>query len=154
MMQNKGIEFSIEKMDLSHLDRVLAIEKKCFGDPWSRQMFEREIFSPIARYIVAVDKEGNIYGYAGIITIFDTAEITNIAVDPNFRGYGIGRALMKNLLENITKEVDKAYLEVRSSNTPAINLYEKFGFVRVGVRRNYYDNPPEDAILMTKIIKE
>ena len=120
--------------------------KECFSVPWSveglKEMFHTEGYSFLA-------KEEEVIGYVGMKMVLDEADITNVAVLPSHRKKGIARKLLKQLLEEAKKQnLHRIYLEVRASNIAAVTLYEHAGFKEVGQRKNYYDNPREDAILM------
>jgi len=121
----------------------------CFSAPWSEVSFRKEIKeNPLAFYVVA-EISGRMVGYAGLWSIVDEGHITNVAVHPDFRRKGIGEALISVLLNHtIEKGIRSHTLEVRASNDPAISLYKKFGFEPAGLRKNYYEDNGEDAIIM------
>ncbi len=121
----------------------------CFSAPWSEKSFETEIKeNPLAFYIVA-EIDDKMTGYAGLWLVMDEGHITNVAVHPDFRRRGIGEALISIMLEHTIKNGIKSHtLEVRVSNDAAISLYEKFGFQSAGIRKNYYEDNGEDAIIM------
>ena len=125
-----------------------AIESTIFTQPWSRDGFISSLSSPYTIYLVA-RQGGKIAGSAGLWRTFDEADITNIAVRPEMQGKGIGEMLLRSLMEQGRKEgIVRFTLEVRSSNEKAIRLYEKCGFASVGVRKNFYSFPTEDADIM------
>jgi len=135
-------------MEHRDLDEILEVEKSCFRSPWTRHMFEDELYNSNAYYYV-IDVDGKIAGYAGFWKIIDEAHITNIAVHRDYRRRGYGKALVKTLLDKAKElEIIAVTLEVRVSNTAAISLYESFGFVSSGVRRGYYSDNNEDALIM------
>lgn len=137
----------IEPMAETHLEAILAIERVSNGAPWSEASFRREIENPQAHYFVA--DIGGVQGFAGYWTLIDEAHITTIAVRPEARGKGIGRALMQKLLEDAKSlGMTCATLEVRIGNVSAISLYESLGFLNSGVRKNYYPDNREDAVIM------
>lgn len=143
---------SILPMAYEHLDEVAAIEAQCFSVPWSKNAFSEALASQNYEYIVAVC-EKNVVGYAGMQVVLDEAEITNIAVIQAMRGLGIARTLLEALCTLCTrKNVKYLHLEVRESNMPARHLYDKSGFKTDGIRRNFYQKPTENAILMTKFL--
>ena len=146
------MDMIFKPMDESHIDRLLKIEEKCFlGDSWTRLMFESEVKNKISSFIVALSNdEEAILGYCCVWFIADFAEITNIAVSPEFWRQGIGKTILYYIIEKSKKNKCKYInLEVKSTNIAAISLYEKMGFVSVGQIKKYYkDN--SDAILMTK----
>lgn len=131
-----------------HISELYILEKATFSEPWSEMTFIKELENPQAYYYIAV-KDEKIIGYAGMCTILDEGHIMNIAVEKAQRGRGIGKALVKTLVEKGHElELMGLTLEVRAGNTAAISLYESFGFVSVGIRENYYHYPSEDATIM------
>lgn len=139
-------------MEERHLAALAQIEKACFHAPWSADMLREELGKGI--FLVA-EQDGAAAGYVGCQTVLDEGYITNVAVSPDCRRQGIGRALIAELAEQ-AKRAGLAFvtLEVRASNMPAIALYEGAGFKPVGVRKNFYTAPAEDAVLMTLYLKE
>lgn len=145
----------IVPMDASHLDALAQIEQVCFSAPWSRGMLEEELYNDCAAYLVAEDEGGTAVGYAGIQVVLDEGYITNVAVLPECRKQHIAAQLLKVFFDfALGNDLAFLTLEVRPSNTAAIALYEKFGFREAGRRRNYYEKPKEDALIMTKFFKE
>jgi len=138
----------IRRMTMADVDGVAAVEAATFPTPWSRDAFESEMKNVAARYLVA-EKDGEIIGYAGAWIILDESHITNIAVLQSQRGQGIGRRLTHGLLEYLSN-LGAAYatLEVRKSNVVAQNLYVSLGFIKLGVRKRYYEDNGEDALIM------
>ena len=122
---------------------VHEIEKICFDDPWSLASFKQQLESDFAHYLIAYIDE-KIVGYACLWKFDDTGEIINFAVHPDFRGRGAGDALMHSCKE-MCRQIQ---LEVRKSNKPAMLLYQKHGFTEIGIRKDYYKNPTEDAVIM------
>lgn len=143
-------KFKIEKMCLAHLDDVMEIETACYGEHhWARESFANEIDNAISEYLCAVNEEGRCIGYLGMWKIVDEAHITNFAVHPGFQKQGAGHFLIVNSIERCYEEKIKFItLEVRASNDKAKRLYEKFGFKSLGVRKKYYQNNNEDAVIM------
>ncbi len=141
-------EYTLRRMTAADVDGVAAVEAATFPTPWSRDAFESEMRNVAARYLVA-EKDGKIIGYAGAWIILDESHITNIAVLKEERGQGIGRALTAGLLQYLSN-LGAAYatLEVRKSNEVAQNLYKSLGFIRLGVRKRYYEDNGEDAFIM------
>ena len=137
-------------MTAAHLDEVAAIENDCFSHPWSRRSLESELQNETSRFLVAVE-DGRVIGYIGMSAVIDEGYLFNVAVDRQYRKKGVGSALVRELVTFCQKR-NYAFLtlEVRESNAPAISLYSRFGFVRVGERKNYYSKPAENALLMTK----
>lgn len=137
-----------EPMAERHVEDVHAIEVVSNGAPWSEASFRREIGNPQARYFVALHGDA-VLGYAGFWCLVDEAHVTNVAVKPDMRGKGIGRGLMARLLEEAKAlGMRCATLEVRAGNKQAIRLYESLGFEHSGVRKNYYPDNREDAVIM------
>ncbi len=139
----------IEKMTIDDIDNVLEVEKDCFSIPWSRESFLREITNnEIALYLVA-KIENKAVGYIGVWKIINEGHITNVAVHSKYRKFGIGNELVSRLLSLCREDgIDAFTLEVRKSNIVAQNLYKKYGFVESGVRKGYYQDNREDAIIM------
>lgn len=142
-----GLKFSV--MMPEHLEEVLDIERKSFPIPWSYQAFEFEVTeNDFAFYIVALSN-GRVVGYAGMWIVLDESHVTNVAVHPDLKGRGIGRALMTELLTRaVMLGAVKITLEVRVSNQAARSLYNSLGFVDRGIRKKYYSDNNEDAIIM------
>lgn len=144
----------IRDLSPDDLPRVLALEARCFSDPWSGGMFLSELRDPACRWYAA-EADGLLVGYAGMQTVLDEGTLTNIAVDPAYRRQGAATALIQRLFwEAAALSLRFLTLEVRASNESAINLYTRLGFQPVGRRRGYYLQPPEDAILMTYFFTE
>ena len=129
---------------------IAALERKCFSRPWSEAALRAELDNEHARYLAAVDGSGRVVGYAGLHCILDEGYIDNVAVDPEFRRQGIAGAILEEFLRLGESGLAFLTLEVRASNAPAVALYEKYGFILAGRRKNYYDAPREDALIMTK----
>lgn len=133
-----------------HLKRVMEIEQACQGSPWSEASFRNELTSPQSIFLVAL-LEGGPVGFGGAWILADEAHITTLAVHPDQRRQGIGRRLMDAILEQSVKRgAVCATLEVRAGNPEAIGLYEGMGFVNAGLRKRYYPDNREDAVVMWK----
>lgn len=133
-----------------HVPSVAALEKISFSDPWSEAAFRYELLNPGGRFVVAESDTGLLLGYLGLHVVLDEGHIANIAVDPLFRRQGVGAALLSDVQTFARKnKLSFLTLEVRENNLAAQNLYRKFGFLEVGRRKDYYNNPKEDALLMT-----
>lgn len=146
----------IVPMAAEHLNDVAALELACFSRPWSRQMLAEELDNQCAAFLVALEPETEkVIGYAGLLVAADEGYITNVAVDPSRRRQGVAAQLLQ-VFDNFARGNQLAFLtlEVRPSNTAAIALYQGFGFREVGRRRNYYDLPKEDALILTKYYTE
>lgn len=141
----------IVPMNADHLDQVAELERICFPDPWSRNMLAEELDNALSAFLVALDDEDNVVGYAGLQVILDEGTITNVAVRPECRRQGIAGKLLQVFLDFAQgNQLAFLTLEVRASNYDAIALYGSRGFRSVGRRKNYYEHPREDAIIMTK----
>lgn len=138
--------FRIRPMRLDDLDAVLAIERKVFRDPWSRQSYEYELTSNRFSMNRVLEIDGAVAGYSVVWRIYEEFHIANIAIDPARQGQGLGGRLLAALLEE-RGECRYALLEVRRANVPALRLYERFRFYQSGVRYGYYRDG-EDALLM------
>lgn len=141
-------EILIRRMTVDDVDGVAAVEAVTFPTPWSQDAFASEMKNVAARYLVA-EKDGKIIGFAGAWIILDESHITNIAVLREERGQGVGRRLTEGLLQYLSN-LGAAYatLEVRKSNEIAQNLYVSLGFIKLGVRKRYYEDNGEDALIM------
>ncbi|WP_053957866.1 ribosomal protein S18-alanine N-acetyltransferase [Sulfobacillus thermosulfidooxidans] len=141
----------IRDMYMADLDAVMGIESHSFPTPWSRNAFQTELLeNTFATYLV-VEFHGKVVAYGGMWIILDEAHVTNIAVHPDYRGHHLGEAIMMGLIERAKHAgVVRMTLEVRRSNLVAQNLYNKLGFVQLGVRRGYYTDTREDAFIMWK----
>ena len=127
---------------------VEAVEKACFAIPWSRESFWKEAANENTCYLLALDG-GQVFGYAGCWVCFGEAQITNIAIAPDYRGQKVGTRLMAELIRLVKERgVTAMTLEVRPSNAPARALYAHYGFREAGVRKKYYHDNGEDAIIM------
>lgn len=142
-------EIVFRRMTLRDIDRVLGIERASFTAPWSRNAFVGELTeNHFARYLVMMNGDLMI-GYGGMWVIIDEAHVTNVAVHPEFRGRKLGERLLRRLMaEALAEGASRMTLEVRVSNYRALALYRKLGFRDVGVRRGYYTDNKEDALIM------
>ena len=140
----------IEPMEACHVPQIAQLEKRCFTDPWSEKSIASELENPLALWLVAVDGE-KLIGYVGSQTVLGETDMMNLAVAPEARRQGTGRALVLALVDALTEKGSHSLmLEVRVSNTPARTLYESLGFSQVGRRPKYYVNPREDALILRK----
>jgi ribosomal-protein-alanine N-acetyltransferase len=137
-------------MQARHIEALAEIEKLCFSKPWSYNSLAEELSNPLAVFYVA-EIDGETAAYAGMHHIIDEGYITNIAVHPNFRKKGLATALVR-LLDSYAKNngLSMLTLEVRQKNSPAIKIYSKAGFKQEGIRRDFYEAPKEDALILTK----
>ena len=144
------MSFRIIPMTAAHLSQVAALEKVCFpADPWSEELFRAALEGPHITILLAEGENGGVLGYAVLSSILDEGNLDNIAVAPHCRRRGVANALLSALTGFGRANLSALMLEVRASNLPAIALYEKHGFIPVGRRKNYYESPKEDALLMT-----
>jgi ribosomal-protein-alanine N-acetyltransferase len=139
----------MRRLELADLDAVERIERASYPAPWSRAMFAGEIAKPSSLSLAAVADDGELVGYLVLSRYVDAWHVMNLAVQPEWRRSGIGSALLERLLLETRGDTERGYtLEVRVSNVGAIRLYEKFGFRARGVRRGYYTDNREDALVM------
>ena len=145
--------FVIADVTAEHIPQIEEIERECFSRPWTAEQLSGQLRDAQHEFIAAVD-DGRVLGYVGLMYVLDEGYISNVAVHPAARRQGIGDALIDALAAK-AEELELAFLtlEVRESNAPAIALYAKHGFHPVGKRKNYYDAPKEDAVLMTCYLK-
>ena len=138
------------RMTENDLDKVAAMEKEIFSMPWSKESFRESLLQNYSYFFVA--EEGDILGYCGVHNFGGDGEITNVAVDKNAREQGVATKMLYYAMEETKKIGVEAFtLEVRVSNEAAIKLYEKLGFENKGIRKNFYEKPVEDAMIMWKI---
>ena len=143
------MNYKLTPMTIEHIPQVAALERACFSRPWSEESLQGELWNDSAVIIVAEGEDGTVLGYAGLQTVLDEGYINNVAVDEKFRRQGVADELIAAFVRFGQAKLAFLTLEVRASNAPAISLYAKHGFVEVGRRKNYYEAPKEDAVLMT-----
>ena len=137
-------------MTVDDISQVAEIERQIFSIPWSEKAFRNSMESDDTIYIVAKENN-NVEGYAGMYLSFEEGNITNVAVNPLSRRKGIGEKIVRDILNRAyEKGVRDVFLEVRETNSVAIALYEKIGFKEEGIRKNFYDKPRENALIMWK----
>ncbi len=140
----------ITEMTSAHVAQVAALEKTCFSDPWNEAAVASELSNELSFWLVALEGD-TVAGYVGSQTVLGETDMMNIAVHPDFRRQGIAQALVFALVEELRKRESHCLtLEVRESNLPARELYGKLGFSQVGLRKNYYHNPRENALILRK----
>lgn len=142
---------NVREMTMFDLDQVMVIENENFSVPWTETGFFTYLMREDALFLVAEDEDENVVGYCGVIMAIDEGDITNVSVKKELQGQGIGKALLQELIQQtVSRGVHTLFLEVRESNAGALALYEKQGFTRMGVRKNYYSDPVEDGITMSR----
>lgn len=145
-------DLKIVKMAGEHITDLAETERLCFADPWSEKGLSDELCNPHARFFTALAGD-KVAGYIGAHNVVGQVYITNVAVNPEFRRQGVATALIEHLVDYVVKEkAEFVTLEVRASNDNAISLYAKMGFEKVGRRTAFYENPREDALLMTRFL--
>ena len=146
-------EILIETISKNDVPRVAEIEKECFSVPFTEVDILSYMENTIWHFLVA--KSGDeVIGYISFTVILDECQIVNVAVDPSARKIGVGSLLLSHFLDYVkSKGASSIYLEVRESNAPAIGLYKKFGFGEIGISKNHYSKPTENAILMNLELK-
>lgn len=142
----------ILRMKPHHVPQVAKLETLCFSDPWSESSIAYELTNELSYWLVAEENE-QVVGYIGSQTVFPDTDMMNVAVHPDYRRRGIGAILVEALCTELRhRDCQTLTLEVRSSNAPAIAMYEKLGFEQVGKRPNYYRNPREAALILRKTL--
>ena len=150
-MSDTRMHVRIVPMNADHLDEVAELERICFSTPWSRNMLAEELDNMLSAFLVALDDTDRVVGYAGVQVILDEGYITNIAVRPECRRQGIAAKLLQVFMDFAkANQLSFLTLEVRASNYDAIALYGSRGFRSMGRRKNYYEHPREDALIMTR----
>ena len=141
---------NVREMEVADLEQVMPLEETLFSLPWSGTGFFSFLLREDALFLVA-EKNGEILGYCGMLIAMDEGDVVKVGVVQEHQGQGIGRKLMEALIhESGKKGVSSIYLEVRISNRRAVRLYESLGFQQIGIRKNYYEHPREDGILMRR----
>ena len=144
------MQVRIEIMSENDIEAVAEIENKSFSMPWSKEGFRSSLLRDDSEFLIAKIND-KVVGYCGYYFAADEAEITNIAVDSEYRNKGIAYQIMYSVFEKcISRNTRSMYLEVRKSNIYAIMLYKKSGFIESGIRKNFYSKPKEDALVMIK----
>ena len=140
--------FTISKLLSSHLEGVAELERLCFAEPWSQQSLAL-LLQNANLGVIALNEDGAPIGYGGLLTVLDEGQITNIAVHPDHRSKGVGKAILKEIIcESKKRGIRDLSLEVRQSNLPAKALYQSHGFEIAGVRKGFYRHPTEDGLVM------
>lgn len=137
----------IKKLTDEYVSAVAEIEKSCFSNPWNEAAIKAELENHCSEIYIAVEN-GVAAGYVNIYTVLDEMDIVRVAVLPAFRRRGVAKAILETVL---SEKQGTVYLDVRESNLPAISLYKSLGFVDTGIRKDYYTNPTENAVLMMRL---
>ena len=141
---------TITNMTNAHVAQIAELEKRCFNDPWSETSIASELNNRLSSWLVALDGDV-VVGYVGSQTVLGETDMMNVAVHPDYRKQGIATELIQTLIDTLSKQGSHSLmLEVRQTNEPAKNLYKALGFETVGIRKNYYRNPREDALILRK----
>ena len=141
---------TITNMTNAHVTQIAELEKCCFNDPWSEMSIASELNNRLSCWLVALDGDV-VVGYVGSQTVLGETDMMHIAVHPGYRKQGIATDLIQTLIDTLSKQGSHSLmLEVRQTNEPAKNLYQALGFETVGMRKNYYRNPREDALILSK----
>ena len=153
-MEAEKMHVRIVPMTADHLDEVAELERVCFTTPWSRNMLAEELDNYLSAFLVALDDNDKVAGYAGLQAVLDEGYIDNVAVRPECRRQGIGDRLLEVFCRFGQAHLAFLTLEVRPSNAAAVALYEKHGFQEAGRRKDYYTDPTEDALLLTRTFSQ
>ncbi len=138
-------------LSVADLDGIVAIENASFTNPWTRQMYLRELENPDVSFLYVLRFPHEIGAFCSFWLVLDEIHINNLAVLSQYQGQGLGTALLQHVLQaGAARGAERATLEVRRSNTPALRLYERLGFEVAATRPNYYVSPPEDALILWK----
>lgn len=144
-------DLTVRRMTLEDIDRIVEIETMSFHTPWTRENFQFELTENRCAVYMVGEVDGNVAGYGGMWKMVDEGHITNIAVDPKYRCMGVGDAILNTLVKYASENgIAAMTLEVRTQNKPARSLYSKHGFTDKAIRKGYYTNPDDDAIIMWK----
>ena len=139
----------VRELSVDDLDEIVKIEQEIYKDVWTKEAYLRDLENDIA-YNYVLEHQGVIVGYYGFWVMFDNVDITKVSVRKEFQGMGLSKILLQDFFERIKNlDINTVTLEVRVSNTRAINLYKSFGFDEIFIRKNYYDDG-EDAYILQK----
>jgi ribosomal-protein-alanine N-acetyltransferase len=143
------LTITVSRMQMADIPHVSYLERRCYALPWNSSAYATEIGNSIAYYTVAKDRDGIVVGFAGMWVVMDEIHITTLAVDPDVRGKSVGERLLLDMLEaGMERGAHRATLEVREHNLAAHNLYLKYGFEDVAIRKKYYSDNGENAVIM------
>lgn len=144
--------FTVLRMKSEDIPAAASLEREVFSDPWSEDMLRGGFAASTQLYFCARAQGGALAGYGAVMAVLDEGELLRIAVAPAFRRQGAAAMLMEQIFRTAAeRKLAFMMLEVRKGNIPAVRLYEKYGFAAEGIRKNYYQNPAEDALMMRKI---
>ena len=152
--QKQAASYQLVPMTIELIPQIAELERLCFSKPWNEQMLAEELDNPTASFIVAESIAGEVLGYAGLHVVLDEGYIDNVAVRPSCRRQGIAHRLLDTFCRFGQAHLAFLTLEVRPSNIAAVALYQAHGFQEAGRRKDYYDNPREDALLLTRTFRE
>lgn len=147
-MMHTNTDIEIKKFSEEHIKHIIEIEQLCFSVPWGENELREELNNECAKFYVAI-KEKKVVGYVVLYVVCNEGDVARVAVLPDYRRYGIARTLLEKSFKD---DLNSVFLDVRESNVPAKELYKSLGFEEIGVRKNYYRNPIENAVLMKKDI--
>lgn len=146
------MNYQINPLHRGHISAVAELEKSAFSHPWSEQQLHDVLYMDNACFLVAEGEE--VLGYGGLTVVLDEGYINNIAVFPKYQKQGVAGEILSTYIRFAQENLAFLTLEVRPSNEAALALYEKFGFVQEGRRKDYYDEPTEDALILTRRFRE
>lgn len=148
------MKYEIVPMDKGHLEEVVALERCSFSTPWTKQQLEEVLYQDNSSFLVAQGENAEVLGYAGLTVVLDEGYINNVAVFPQYQKQGVAGAILDVFCNFAQGNLLFLTLEVRESNVAAVSLYTSRGFEEAGVRRNYYDHPKENALILSRFFKE
>ncbi len=138
-----------QSIEDQHLDSLVRLDQLCLGGLWTKEGYQRELDSPNSELLGLFDNLDTLIGFGCFWAILEEAHITILMVHPDYRGQGLGQFLLTSLLKAaVQRQLERATLEVRASNTVALSLYQKFGFKVAGTRKGYYPKTGEDALIL------
>lgn len=145
--------FLIREMLVNDLEEIVKIEKDLYKSPWNLEQFKYELEENEFSYNFVLEKEGIVIGYYGFWVMFEDVDITKVSIRKEFQGMKLSNLLIKDCFERVRRlECNKINLEVRTDNIRAINLYKKYGFEDVYIRKDYYGKG-EDALILSRIVE-
>jgi len=145
----------VEPLTMARIEEVLAIERVCFSDPWTRGMMQSELEVGGGTYARMAERDGRLVGYLFAVLVADEAHVGNLAAHPAERRAGVAQSLLEDLVATARRQgVARITLEVRGTNSAARKFYYKNGFIDIAIRKNYYRSPVEDAIVMFRSLRE